>query len=152
MSRKRTHRTVRLPSINPLVFKLEPSAAEKGHVLKWRTELAAIVNRLKAGEFNNEDAEAMHDYISTCFVIANMARMPDLYHYVERLAEVFLAMLERKKRTDKWGATGDEVATLAVRLDAMAEAIGDLPETTIRIAMARAKMEQEVVRRQMQRQ
>lgn len=152
MTRKQCNRRVRIATVNPLVFKLEQSAADKGRVLQWRVELAAIVNSLKAGQFSHEDADALHDFISTCFVIANMARRTDVYAYVEEAAECFLAMLKRRGSTGKWGATGDEIRVLAGHVDTMAEAIGALPETTIKIAMARAKLEQAVVRAQMKRE
>lgn len=151
MSRKQCKRTRRIPTVNPLVFKLEASAEQKGHALQWRVELARIVNVIKAGAFSHYEANRVHDFLSTCFVIARMAKRDDVYAYVGEAAECFLAMLKRRREMDKWVATGDEIRILASHFDTLAEAIGALPETTIRIAMARAELELQQVRRQMQR-
>jgi hypothetical protein len=149
MSRKHCKRVHHTPTVNPLVFKLEASAEQNGKVTQWRVELARIVNLIKAGEFSHAEANRVHDFLSTCFVIARMSRRNDVYDYVGEAAECFLAMLRRRRELDKWVATGDEVKILGTHMDALAEAIGALPETTIKIAMARAEVELQQVRRMM---
>lgn len=139
------------PAINPLVFKLEQSAAERGLVTEWRTKLARIVIVLKDGRFTDAEAEALHEFLGTCFVVARMSRRDDVTEFVGVASDAFVGILARRKRTGKWGATGDEVRVLAGHLDALAEAIGALPETTIRIALARSHQESEAVRRQLLR-
>lgn len=92
------------PSVNPLVFKLEPSAASLGLVTEWRTKLARSIIVLKDGRFTNVEAEALHEFFGTCFVIARMSRRDDVAEFIGEASEAFIAILERKKRTDKWGA------------------------------------------------
>ena len=149
MSRKQCKRKRLIPTVNPLVFKLEASAEQNGKVTAWRVELAGIINLIKSGEFNHTEANRVHDFLSTCFVVAMMCRRQDIYDYVGEAAECFIAMLQRRRELEKWVATGDEIRVLASHMDNMAEAIGSLPESTIKIAMARAEVELQQVRRQM---
>lgn len=153
MSGKKKCRRVRfIPTVNPLVFKLEASAEANGKVTAWRVELARIINMIKAGEFSHDDATRVHEFLSTCFVVARMSRRDDVYQYVGEAAECFLSMLQRRRERDTWAATGDEIKTLATHMDTMAEALGALPESTIKLAMARAELELQEVRQQMRRE
>lgn len=149
--KKQCKRKRLIPTVNPLVFKLEASAEQNGKVLQWRVELARIVNLIKSGEFNHGEANRVHEFLSTCFVIAKMSRRKDVYDYVGEAAECFIAMLQRRRELEKWVATGDEIKTLAIHMDNLAEAIGALPESTIKMAMARAEIELQQVRQQMRR-
>lgn len=152
MSGKKKCRRVRyIPTVNPLVFKLESSAEANGKVTAWRVELARIINMIKAGEFSHDDATRVHEFLSTCFVVARMSRRDDVYQYVGEAAECFMAMLKRRRERDTWAATGDEIKTLATHMDSMAEALGELPESTIKLAMARAELELQEVRRGMKK-
>lgn len=152
MSRKQCKRIRHIPTVNPLVFKLEASAEQNGKVTQWRIELARIVNLIKSGDFNHTEANRVHDFLSTCFVVARMSRRKDVYDYVGEAAECFIAMLQRRRELEKWVATGDEIKTLAIHMDNLAEAIGALPESTIKMAMARAEIELQQVRQQMKRE
>lgn len=146
--RKQTKRRQIIPAINPLVFKLEPSAESLGLVTQWRVELAGIVNKLKDGTFGHHDADRIHEYLSTCFVICRMAKNDDAYDYVGKAAEAFTAILDRKRERDVWIATGDEIKQLHVVMDDMAEALGALPPSTIKAGMQRAYMEIAMLRKQ----
>lgn len=150
--RKQCKRVRRIPSVNPMVFKLEASAEANGKVTAWRVELARIINMIKAGEFSHDDATRVHEFLSTCFVVAKMSRRDDVYQYVGEAAECFLSMLQRRRDRNTWAATGDEIKTLATHMDTMAEALGTLPESTIKLAMARAELELRAVRHQMRRE
>lgn len=147
--RKQCKRVRHIPTVNPLVFKLESSAEANGKVTAWRVELARIINMIKAGEFSHDDATRVHEFLSTCFVVARMSRRDDVYQYVGETAECFMAMLKRRRERDTWAATGDEIKTLATHMDSLAEALGALPESTIKLAMARAELELQQVRIQM---
>lgn len=147
--RKQCKRVRHIPTVNPLVFKLEASAEANGKVTAWRVELARIINMIKEGEFSHDDATRVHEFLSTCFVVARMSRRDDVYHYVGEAAEAFMAILKRRRERDIWAATGDEIKTLATHMDSMAEALGALPESTIKLAMARAELELQQVRVQM---
>lgn len=137
-----------IPTVNPIVFKLETSAGENGKPLEWRIVLAAIVNRLKDGSFGHDDATALHEFISTCYVIARMARRDDIIAHLDKAGAAMISLLQRRRERDKWIATGDEISAMAVVLDDMAEALGSLPESTIRIAMERADLERRQAARQ----
>ncbi|QND84557.1 Uncharacterized protein ChrSV_2331 [Chromobacterium vaccinii] len=139
--RKQCKRKRLTPTVNPVVFKLEASAADGGKPLEWRVVLAGIVNRLKDGSFDHDDATALHEFISTCYVIARMARREDIIAHLNKAGGAMIALLQRRRERDKWIATGDEINAMAVVLDDMAEALGSLPESTIRVAMARADLE-----------
>lgn len=147
--RKQCKRVRHIPTVNPLVFKLESSAEANGKVTAWRVELARIINMIKSGEFSHDDATRVHEFLSTCFVVARMSRRDDVYQYVGEAAEAFMAMLKRRRERGTWAATGDEIKTLVTHMDSMAEALGALPESTIKLAMARAEMELQEVRRGM---
>lgn len=147
--RKQCKRVRHIPTVNPLVFKLESSAEANGKVTAWRVELARIINMIKAGEFSHDDATRVHEFLSTCFVVARMSRRDDVYHYVGEAAECFMSMLQRWRERNTWAATGDEIKTMATHMDSMAEALGALPESTIKLAMARAELELQQVRTQM---
>lgn len=150
--RKQCKRKHLIPTVNPMVYKLEPSAAQTGKVTAWRTELARIINTLKDGTFGHTEAKELHEYITTCFVVARMAKRDDVYDYVGKAANPFLSMLARRQKIDRWSATGDEIKALLVVMDDLAVALGELPESTIRAAMARADAETVAVARQMARE
>lgn len=147
--KKQCKRKRLIPTVNPLVFKLESSAEANGKVTAWRVELARIINMIKAGEFSHDDATRVHEFLSTCFVVARMSRRDDVYQYVGEAAECFITMLKRRRELEVWAATGDEIKTLATHMDSMAEALGALPESTIKLAMARAELELQQVKKQM---
>lgn len=77
--RKQCKRVRHIPTVNPLVFKLEASAEANGKVTAWRVELARIINMIKSGEFSHDDATRVHEFLSTCFVVARMSRRDDVY-------------------------------------------------------------------------
>lgn len=116
--------------MHPILFKYsKPVTSDL--VTKWRSRIVATCNELTAGKFNSTNVHAVNEMLQVCFIISKQAGIKSFTNATCAAALAFTAMLERYKRTKRYGMTGDELQAFHTNCDDLIVAIGDLPAATL---------------------
>lgn len=83
--------------------------------------------KLRAGTFDHKNATAFHDFISLALRAARLSIGAPLVEPANALAEAMTGIFERWQTLHRFTATGDELKALETWLEAVCEAMGELP-------------------------
>lgn len=105
--------------------------------------------KLKAGTFDYKNATTFHDFISLALRAARLSIGGALVEPANALGEAFTQVLERWQEIHRFAATGDELRALEMWLEAVCEAMGELPVGVLKSLHAEHAQEELALRAEM---
>lgn len=137
--RKQSKRIVRPRRVNPAIYRLE-NAAGVQKANEWRVTLYGICQRIKDGTFDNACSSKISDFLGVCYQVCEMTGNRGFFDTCCEAKDAYISLMNRYRETGKYGMTGDELKAFAPAVDMLAEAMGELPETTIKLANKQHQM------------